>query len=97
MVDIIAAQDLYMNADQDTCVTLESGEAAFLLARKGRMVPRTHTEFVTKAGNPDEKEKQPSADKEQKPVADKEPAAEDTEPVKKTVKKTVKKKAKRGS
>ncbi len=52
MVDIVAAKDLYMNADQDACVTLESGDARFLLVREGRVVPRTHTEFVTKAGNP---------------------------------------------
>ncbi len=52
MVDIVAAQDLFMNADQDAAVTAKSGDAAYLLARKGRNVPRTHIEFVTKAGNP---------------------------------------------
>ena len=52
MIDIIAAQDLFMNADQDECVTAKSGEARFLLARKGREVPRTHTQFVTQKGNP---------------------------------------------
>lgn len=52
MADIVAAQDLYMNADQDRCVTLASGDAAFTLVRKGRNVPRTHTKFVTKTGNP---------------------------------------------
>lgn len=52
MARIVAAQDLYMNAAQDACVTRESGEAAFLLARKGREVPHTRTQHVTKAGNP---------------------------------------------
>ncbi len=52
MADIVAAQDLFMNAAQDAAVTAESGDAAFLLIRKGRKVPRTHTQYVTKAGNP---------------------------------------------
>ncbi len=52
MADIVAAQDLFMNANQDQCVTRDSGKAAFTLVRKGRKVPRTHTQFVTKAGNP---------------------------------------------
>ncbi len=52
MSEIVAAKDLYMNADQDECVTLESGDAAYILAKKGRVIPRTHTQFVTQKGNP---------------------------------------------
>ncbi len=52
MADIVAAQDLFMNAAQDKAVTAESGKAAYLLIRKGRNVPRRHTQLVTKAGNP---------------------------------------------
>jgi hypothetical protein len=62
MSDIVAAQDLYMNADQDECVSLKSGDAAFLLVRKGRVVPRTHTKFVTQAGNPKKGKKQKEQD-----------------------------------
>ena len=57
MADIIAAQDLFMNAAQDACVTRESGDAAFTLVRKGRKVPRKYTQFVTKAGNPKQAKK----------------------------------------
>ena len=57
MTDIVAAQDLYMNADQDKCVTLESREARFLLVREGRVVPNTHTKFVTQKGNPKQAKK----------------------------------------
>ncbi len=57
MADIIAAQDLFMNANQDQCVTRDSGKAAFTLVRKGRKVPRTHTQYVTKAGNPKQAKK----------------------------------------
>ncbi len=57
MADIVAAQDLFMNATQDKAVTAKSGDAAFLLIRKGRKVPRTHTQFVTKAGNPKQAKK----------------------------------------
>lgn len=52
MADIVAAQDLYLNADQDACVTLKSGDAAFLLIRKGRKVPHRHSHLVTKKGRP---------------------------------------------
>jgi hypothetical protein len=72
MADIVAAQDLFMNAGKDACVTLKSGDAAFLLVRKGRVIPRTHTKFVTNAGNPKKgkkaKEQDAPATKEQ--VAD---------------------------
>ena len=72
MAEIIAAQDLYMNAAQDTCVSLKSGDAAYLLVRRGRVVPRTHTQFVTNAGNPKKGKKA----KEQKDPATKEHAAD---------------------
>lgn len=62
MGKVVAAQDLYMNAKQDTCVTFKSGEAAFLLAKKGRHIPASHTEFVTKKGNP--KQAKPAKTKE---------------------------------
>lgn len=57
MADIIAAQDLFMNADQDAAVTAKSGEAAFLLVRKGRKVPRTHAKYVTQKGKPKQAKK----------------------------------------
>ncbi len=69
MSKIVAAQDLYMNAKQDACVTFKSGEAAFLLAKKGRHVPATHTEFVTKAGKP--KQAKPAKTKEVTATEDK--------------------------
>lgn len=68
MAEIIAAKDLYMNADQDACVTLKSGEAAFLLVRKGRVVPRSHTKYVTQTGNP-KKSKKSKKDAETKELA----------------------------
>ncbi len=73
MGDIVAKQDLFMNATQDECVTLKSGDAAYLLVRKGRVVPRTHTKYVTQKGNPKQpkKEKQDPSTKEQKAVEDK--------------------------
>ncbi len=69
MADIVAAQDLFMNANQDQCVTRDSGKAAFTLVRKGRNVPRTHTQFVTKAGNP--KQAKPAKTKEVTATEDK--------------------------
>ncbi len=57
MADIVAAQDLFMNADQDAAVTAKSGKAAYLLIRKGRKVPRAYTQYVTKAGNPKQAKK----------------------------------------
>ena len=73
MTDIVAAQDLYMNADQDACVTAKSGDAAYLLAREGREVPRTHTQYVTQDGNP--KQTETGNPKEQAATEDKEQAA----------------------
>ena len=57
MADIVAAQDLFMNAARDAAVTAKSGKAAYVLVRKGRKVPRKYTQFVTKAGNPKQAKK----------------------------------------
>ncbi len=69
MADIVAAQDLFMNAAQDKAVTAKSGDAAYLLIRKGRKVPRAYTQFVTKAGNP--KQAKPAKTKEVTATEDK--------------------------
>ncbi len=66
MTDIVAAQDLFMNAEMDAAVTAKSGKAAFLLIRKGRKVPRRYTQFVTKAGNPKQAKKEKTKDPETK-------------------------------
>ncbi len=67
---VIAAEDLGLTSDCDQAVPFYSGEAAYLLARKGRPIPREHEHLVTVKGRL-KKEQKPAATKEQKPSADK--------------------------
>lgn len=67
---ITAAKDLYLDADQTKAVD-EGPDAAFLLARKGRLVPAKYHGLVTSKGHPKGKARKPGGDKARKPGGDK--------------------------